>query len=115
MTPAASPSGPPLTNQLAPAGDSTNGTPGNPVVVTVTGGTLQAVNVVAGGKAVAGAMDADSRTWRSTDPLGYGLTYTVTASVNDSTGTAVQKTSSFTTLKPASTASVTFQANALQI
>jgi lipoprotein-anchoring transpeptidase ErfK/SrfK len=115
MSPSASPSAPPLTYTITPAADSTDVLPGSPVVVSVTGGTLQTVSVASGAKAVAGAMDADNRTWRSTDPLGYGLTYTVTASVNDGTGTPVQKTSSFTTLKPASTANITFQANAMQI
>ncbi len=110
-----SPSGPPVTFTVTPAADSTNVSPGTPVVVSVSGGTLQTVSLAAGGKAVAGAMDPDNRTWRSTELLGYGLTYTVTASINDGTATPVQKTSSFTTLKPASTASITFQANALQI
>jgi lipoprotein-anchoring transpeptidase ErfK/SrfK len=100
---------------VTPAADATDVTPNSQVVVAVTGGTLQTVNVVAGGKTVAGTLDPDGRTWRSTDPLGYGLTYTVTASAADGKGTPVQKTSNFTTLKPASTASITFQANAMQI
>jgi lipoprotein-anchoring transpeptidase ErfK/SrfK len=39
----------------------------------------------------------------------------VAASVVDSTGAPVQKTCSFSTVKPASTASITFQANALTV
>jgi lipoprotein-anchoring transpeptidase ErfK/SrfK len=115
MSPSPSPSAPPVTFTVTPAADATNVSPADAVVVAVTGGTLTTVNVASGGKAVAGALDADGRTWRSTDALAYGLTYTVTASISDGTGTPVEKTSSFSTLKPASTASVVFQANALQI
>jgi lipoprotein-anchoring transpeptidase ErfK/SrfK len=115
ISPSPSPSLVPVGYTVTPAADATDVLPGSPVVVAVTGGTLQTVSVAAGGKALAGALDAGARTWRSTDPLSYGLTYTVTASVADATGTPVQKTSTFTTVKPASTASITFQANAMQI
>jgi lipoprotein-anchoring transpeptidase ErfK/SrfK len=115
ISPSPSPSAAPVSFTVTPAADSTDVSPGSQVVVAVAGGTLQTVSVAAGGKAVAGAMDTDGHTWRSTDPLSYGLTYTVTASLADRAGTTLQKTSSFTTLKPASTASITFQANAMQI
>jgi lipoprotein-anchoring transpeptidase ErfK/SrfK len=110
-----SPSAPPVSLTVTPAADTANVPPGTQVVVSAAGGTLTAVNLAAGGKAVAGALDADKRTWRSTDPLDFGQTYTLTASIADASGTAVQKTSSFSTIKPAATASVVFQANALQI
>jgi lipoprotein-anchoring transpeptidase ErfK/SrfK len=87
--------------------------PANPVTVSVEGGTLKSVAVVSGTKKISGALDADGATWRSTSALAYGKTYKVTASILDSTGAAIQKTSSFTTLKPKHTAGVTFQANAL--
>lgn len=113
--PSPSPSAPPVDVTFTPVADATDVLPGSPVVVAVSGGTLQNVSVAAGGKALAGALDADGRTWRSSDPLSYGLTYTVTASALDAKGTAVQKTCSFTTVKPSATASITFQANAMQI
>ena len=113
--PSPSPSTPPVDVTFTPVADATDVLPGSPVVVAVSGGTLQTVSVAAGGKAVAGALDADGRTWRSTDALGYGLTYTVTASAVDGKGAPVQKTCSFTTVKPTATASITFQANAMQI
>lgn len=113
--PSPSPSTPPVDVSFTPVADATDVLPGSPVVVAVSGGTLQNVSVAAGGKALAGALDADARTWRSTDALSYGQTYTVTASALDAKGTAVQKTCSFTTMKPSATASITFQANAMQI
>jgi lipoprotein-anchoring transpeptidase ErfK/SrfK len=115
MSPSPSPSAPPVTFTVTPVADATNVSPADPVVVAVTGGTLTTVNLASGGKAVPGALDADGRTWRSTGPMAYGVTYTVTASIADATGSAVEKTSSFTTLKPTSTASAVFQANALQV
>ena len=98
---------------FAPAADTANVVPGQPVVVTTTSGTLQSVTVSAGGKTVAGAIDPDRHTWRSTGDLAYGQTYTITASIQDATGATTQQTSTFTTLKPASTTSIVFQANAL--
>src|SRR4051812_3127076 len=47
--------------------------------------------------------------------MAYSKTYTVTASIKDSTGATVQKTSTFTTLKPKSVANITFQANGLNV
>jgi lipoprotein-anchoring transpeptidase ErfK/SrfK len=86
-----------------------------PVTVAVEGGKLQSVTVASGGKKVSGTVDAASGTWKSTGHLSYGKKYTVTASVQDSTGAVVKKTSTFTTLKPAHTAGVTFQANGLNV
>jgi lipoprotein-anchoring transpeptidase ErfK/SrfK len=107
------PSAKPVSFTVTPAADAADVPPGQQIVVSAAGGTLQSVTVAAGGKQVAGTMDADGQTWRSTGTLGYGATYTVNASYVDSLGTATQKTCSFTTLKPTSTASVTFQANSL--
>lgn len=85
------------------------------MVVSVQGGTLQTCTVTTGSKTVKGSWDATKTTWTSTGALGYGKTYTVAASAVDSAGTAVQQTSTFTTLKPSSTAEVAFQANALSV
>jgi lipoprotein-anchoring transpeptidase ErfK/SrfK len=52
-------------------------------------------------------------TWRSTEDLAYGKTYKVVASATDNLGAPVDKTSTFTTVKPHTTAKVTFQANLL--
>jgi lipoprotein-anchoring transpeptidase ErfK/SrfK len=98
---------------ITPAASVKNVSPRERVVVTVTGGTLQKVTVTAGGKAVAGSLDTDQTTWRSTGNLSYGKTYAVAVTAVDSNGVATQKTSSFSTVKPSSTAAVTFQASAL--
>jgi lipoprotein-anchoring transpeptidase ErfK/SrfK len=112
----ASPSSSPVSKAavtVTPASSVKNVSPREQVVVAVQGGTLQKVTVTASGKAVAGKLDADRVTWRSTGRLGYGKTYAVAVSAVDGDGVAAQQTSSFSTVKPASTAAVTFQANAL--
>jgi len=109
-----SPSSTPISMTVGPAAGAAGVSPGKPVVVSVEGGKLQSVTVAAGGKAIDGAVRPDG-TWRSTGTLAYGKTYTVTASVLDSTGAQVKKTSTFTTVKPRAVAAITFQANALAV
>jgi lipoprotein-anchoring transpeptidase ErfK/SrfK len=98
---------------ITPAASAKNVSPRERIVVAVTGGTLQKVTVTAAGKTVAGSLDTDQTTWRSSGSLGYGKTYAVAVTAVDSNGVAAQKTSSFSTVKPSSTAAVTFQASAL--
>ncbi|MCA1708063.1 MAG: L,D-transpeptidase, partial [Actinobacteria bacterium] len=65
--------------QLSPQpGDrTTNVSPGLPASVKVTEGVLQRVILTSqDGKAVAGAFSPDRRSWRSTQPLAFGQTYT---------------------------------------
>ncbi|MEV4755609.1 Ig-like domain-containing protein [Micromonospora sp. NPDC049559] len=81
-------------------------------MVTVANGTLKSVSVTTGSQRVSGSM-SDERTWRSAGTLAYGKTYQVAVTAADASGAVVEKTSQFTTLKPASVAKVTFQANAL--
>jgi lipoprotein-anchoring transpeptidase ErfK/SrfK len=107
------PSAKPISLVVSPKAGTTKVSPTAPVTVSVDGGKLQSVTVVSGGKKVAGAVESDGVTWRSTGTMAYGKKYTVTASVVDSLGTPVQKKSTFTTLKPAHTANATFQANGL--
>ncbi|SCL30219.1 Lipoprotein-anchoring transpeptidase ErfK/SrfK [Micromonospora rhizosphaerae] len=98
---------------VTPAADTKKVSPLEQVVVAVEGGTLKDVSVAAGSKTVAGELDGDGLTWRSTGKLAYGKTYSVTVSAADSAGALTQHTSSFSTVKPSGVASVTFQANAL--
>jgi lipoprotein-anchoring transpeptidase ErfK/SrfK len=102
----------PVQLSITPVTGAKGVSPGAPVVVTVDGGTLRSATVTTGTKTVRGAVQPDG-TWRSTEDLAYGKTYKVTASATDSLGAAVEKTSAFTTLKPHTTAKITFQANAL--
>lgn len=98
---------------VTPAASAANVSPRKRVEVSVTGGTLRSVTVTASGKKVAGKLAADQLTWRSTANLAYGKTYTVEVSTVDSNGLSAEQTTTFSTIKPASTASITFQANAL--
>jgi hypothetical protein len=106
------PAAPPVTLTVTPEAGATKVSPSTPVVVAATGGKLQSVTVAAGSGRVSGAIQSDG-TWRSTGALGYGKTYKVTASILDSTGTTVEKTAGFSTLKPDGIAGITFQANGL--
>jgi lipoprotein-anchoring transpeptidase ErfK/SrfK len=108
-----SPSASAATVTITPAAAVKNVSPREQVTVAVENGTLQKVTVTASGKAVAGKLDADQATWRSTGKLSYGKTYAVAVSVVDAAGTVTEQTSSFSTVKPASTAGITFQASAL--
>ncbi|GLY06528.1 MULTISPECIES: Ig-like domain-containing protein [Actinoplanes] len=85
----------------------------DPITVKVTDGTLTAVTVTAGKEKVKGTL-ADG-VWTSTENLDYGKTYKVVTEAADSTGTPTEHTASFSTVKPAKTAKVTFQANGLAI
>ena len=105
----------PVSLTVTPKAGATKVPPTRPVVVTVDGGKLQSVTVVAGGKKLTGALQPDGVTWRSTGTLGYGRKYKVTAAVVDSLGAKVEKTATFTTLKPAAVAAVTFQASGMGV
>jgi lipoprotein-anchoring transpeptidase ErfK/SrfK len=49
---------------------------------------------------VAGALSEDGHTWTTTEPLGYGKSYTYTGSATGADGTMVPVTGSFTTVTP---------------
>ncbi|RLK55101.1 peptidoglycan transpeptidase precursor (ErfK-YbiS-YhnG family) [Actinokineospora cianjurensis] len=91
----------PLALALTPVDRAADIAPGEPVTVAATGGKLTAV-VVAGqdGRVVAGALAANGASWQNSEPLGYGKTYTTTATGQDAKGTASTVTSTFTTAKP---------------
>jgi lipoprotein-anchoring transpeptidase ErfK/SrfK len=86
---------------IDPAG-STNANPATPITVKASNGTLVDVTVTntAKGKTVAGKLAADSLSWVSTEPLGYGSTYKVMAHAKSVNGTPVEQQSQVTTLKP---------------
>jgi lipoprotein-anchoring transpeptidase ErfK/SrfK len=86
---------------IAPADQAADVSPIEPVKVTATDGTLTDVVMVnPDGKQVSGELAPDALTWSSTEPLGYGRTYTVTATGAGTDGKAASTTSTFTTLKP---------------
>nr|WP_221374696.1 Ig-like domain-containing protein [Actinoplanes polyasparticus] len=104
----------PVELSVTPASGDTGVSPVKPVVVSAAGGKLESVVVTAGKTKVAGAMQDDG-TWRSTGDLAYGRKYTVTVTATDSAGVKTTEDTTFTTLKPAKTATVTFQANAMLV
>lgn len=82
-----------------PAGTSVS--PIQPVTVSVTAGKLTSVKLVnPQGKVVSGALAADSTSWRNTEDLGYGKTYTLSVVAVDAAGRPTTKKSAFTTVTP---------------
>jgi lipoprotein-anchoring transpeptidase ErfK/SrfK len=84
-----------------PVSSSTDVRPDAPVSVVATGGTLTAVAVVdSRGRAVDGALDATKTRWTAGAPLTVAQHYRVTAKAIDASGTALERTAIFSTLKP---------------
>jgi lipoprotein-anchoring transpeptidase ErfK/SrfK len=83
-------------------GDKATGiNPALPVSVRVTGGALQQVALTnPDGKAVAGTLSADRRSWTSAEPLGYGKAYTWSGAATGPDQQPVPISGSFTTVTP---------------
>jgi lipoprotein-anchoring transpeptidase ErfK/SrfK len=84
-----------------PAVDAKDAEVSQPIVVKVTDGKLTEVKVSAGGTDVKGALAADGLSWTSSEPLGYGKTYTYAAKAADVDNKPAELTGVFTTVKPA--------------
>ncbi|MGW4243589.1 Ig-like domain-containing protein [Nocardia sp. NPDC004722] len=68
--------------------------------VTVTDGTVSSVDWLdETGRALPGALSPDRRSWTSSEPLGYGHTYTATAVAHGETGD-ITATATCTTVEP---------------
>jgi lipoprotein-anchoring transpeptidase ErfK/SrfK len=80
----------------------TNYSPGTPVTVTVEGGTLTSVQLFnsAEQKVVSGSFGATKTSWTSTEDLGYGKSYTLSADAVNADGVAVHQTASISTVTP---------------
>ncbi|WP_133873390.1 L,D-transpeptidase [Paractinoplanes brasiliensis] len=102
----------PVKLTVTPADGDTGALPTAPIVVSAADGKLESVVVTAAKAKVEGTLQEDG-TWRSTSDLAYGKKYTVTVTATDSAGVKTTEKTSFTTLKPEKTATVTFQANAM--
>ncbi|HZA15515.1 MAG TPA: Ig-like domain-containing protein [Pseudonocardiaceae bacterium] len=75
--------------------------PTQPASVSVTEGELREVALTnPDGKAVAGTLRPDRRSWTSTEPLGYGKTYTWSGTATGDSSAPVSITGSFTTVEP---------------
>lgn len=85
-----------------PADGAAGVTPTAPVGVTVSQGTLDTVALTnPAGKAVAGRLAEDRKSWASTEPLGYDKTYTWSGTSIGVDGQHRPITGSFRTLAPA--------------
>ena len=93
----------PATVSVVPAANAATVAPGDPVKVTAKGGTLTSVTVSGSDGAVKGSLNAAKTAWTSTDKLGFGARYTVTAVATNATGQKTTKTSAFTTARAAKT------------
>jgi lipoprotein-anchoring transpeptidase ErfK/SrfK len=86
---------------ILPGDKATNVNPTLPVSVQVTGGALLQVALTnPEGKAVTGTLSADRRSWTSTEPLGYGKTYTWSGTAAGPDHLSVPVAGSFTTVMP---------------
>jgi len=98
-----SPAAPAATLAVVPAANAAAVAPADPVKVTATGGTLTSVSVAGSGGAAKGALNPDKTVWTSTDKLGFGARYTVSAVATNADGQKTTTTSAFTTARAAST------------
>ncbi|MCV7134119.1 L,D-transpeptidase family protein [Mycobacterium hodleri] len=81
--------------------------------VAARSGTLTDVRLVnEEGKIIAGAMTPDATAWRPAVPLGYGRTYTLTATGRGTDATVTTKTTRFSTVVPQKQAGVTLTTTA---
>ena len=100
------------TKPLAPAAKLT-GTPidgtkdvtvNTPVTFAATGGTITDIELAdAGGKAVAGQLGGDGKSWTSTGQLDFGQTYTYDAKAVNADGKATTLHGRFNTMTPQTT------------
>jgi lipoprotein-anchoring transpeptidase ErfK/SrfK len=75
--------------------------PADAAWVAATSGTLTDVRMVnEEGRTVAGEMTADATAWRPAEPLGYGRTYTLTATGRGTDSTTATRSTRFSTVVP---------------
>jgi len=85
-----------------PAVDAKDAPVLKPVVIKVADGKLTECKVTGdGGKDLKGDIAPDGLTWTSSEPLGYGKTYTYAAKATGTDGKPVELTGKFTTMNPA--------------
>ncbi|MGB3442244.1 MAG: Ig-like domain-containing protein [Actinophytocola sp.] len=86
---------------VTPRDKTTEVVPGGPVTIAAVDGKVTQVTLVNDeGEPVAGQLSPDSTTWQTTEPLGFGKTYTATATGKGSDGKATTVTSVFSTTTP---------------
>ncbi len=86
---------------IKPGTNSADVDPASQISVSVANGKLTSVTAqLSGGDAVAGTLDATATSWTSTNPVGIGHTYGVTAIATGDDGKQQTVTSTFSTAKP---------------
>lgn len=108
---AASPPAPkPAKLAIVPTSGSVDIKPTGPVLVSVVDGTITDVTMVSdSGATIPGILTPDRSTWKPTEPLGYGHTYTVTSTAAGSTGVPTRRVANFTTVSPSNQTAVDFE------
>ncbi|WP_335583131.1 L,D-transpeptidase [Mycobacterium sp. MS1601] len=100
----------PLSMTIEPASDQRDVAPVNAVRVKASSGTLTDVVMTnESGKVVDGVLSRDRAEWMPAEPLGYGRTYTVTATGLGADAATVTRTSTFSTAVPQQQASVSLR------
>lgn len=81
--------------------------PRDPVQITVTDGVIDSASLVnPEGEKVDGKLSDDQQTWKVTEPLGYGKTYTWSGTAVNQHGKQTRIEGSFTTVTPVGTVGV---------
>jgi lipoprotein-anchoring transpeptidase ErfK/SrfK len=89
------------TLSVAPAADAANVSPTTPIKISVANGHLTVAKVTnSEGIVVKGALGAGAASWTNSEPLGYGKTYTISASAVNGDGKPTTVSSKFTTVQP---------------
>ncbi|WP_372481284.1 L,D-transpeptidase [Mycolicibacterium lacusdiani] len=91
----------PAAVEITPASGAEDVAPGDGVGVRASSGTLTEVRMTnAAGRTVQGSLSQDRRTWRPTEPLGYGRDYTLAVTARGTDGTTTTQKSDFSTVDP---------------
>lgn len=99
--PSEKPAAPAAALKVHPLPGSKGISPVTPISVTAMGGTLTAVHLMNdAGKQVAGKASPDSRSWTSSEALGYSKTYTLSATAVNADGKKTDARTTFTTVSP---------------
>jgi len=86
---------------IKPTTNSSEVDPSSQIQVSVANGKLTSVTAqLSGGSAVDGTLDSSGASWTSTNPVGIGHTYQVTAVATGDNGKQQTVTSQFSTAKP---------------
>ncbi|MER7116250.1 Ig-like domain-containing protein [Saccharomonospora azurea] len=81
--------------------------PRRPITVNVEHGTITAASLIGKhGTHVEDELRSDGTSWTTTEPLGYGKTYTLTVEATGDDGAKISEESTFTTATPARTVAV---------